>query len=135
LARFILGAVFLWAAAPKIASPLSLVETIMGYRLLPQVLLAPAAIVLPFVELWAALAVLFGPSRLRRSGALLLGALLLVFMLAAAQGLLRGLDFECGCFGPDSDRRPGLLFFLEDVGLLGACLVILRLDSTKMRDK
>jgi hypothetical protein len=85
-----------------------------GFRILPLALIAPASVLLPAFELLAALAVLIGPRPYRRAGALILGLLLAVFMLAAAQGLARGLDFECGCFGAGDGRKPGLLYFLED---------------------
>jgi hypothetical protein len=111
--------------------PLELAESILGYRLLPVALVAPSALILPFAEFWAAAAVLAGPARYRRAGALILGLLSVVFLAAAAQGLIRGLDFECGCFGADDGRRPGALFFLQDAALVLAAAVILRLDGDR----
>ncbi|MDR1546764.1 MAG: hypothetical protein LBU12_08685 [Deltaproteobacteria bacterium] len=125
-ARLVLGGAFIWAAVAKIGRPQELAETIVGYRLLPEALIAPLALTLPFLELWAALAALAGPPRFRRAGAVLLGLMLAAFMLAAAQGLIRGLDFECGCFGSADSRRPGPRFFLEDALLLAAAVLTAR---------
>jgi hypothetical protein len=79
------------------------------------------------------MAVLVGPRAYRRSGALILGALLLIFMAAALQGLIRGLDFECGCFGPAGRRPPGAMFFLQDGALLLAAALVWRLDRPAAR--
>ncbi|MDR2367420.1 MAG: hypothetical protein LBF58_04805 [Deltaproteobacteria bacterium] len=133
-ARLALGLVFLWAAWPKMLAPNDLAEIITGYRLLPLWLVAPASLLLPALELWSALAVLIGPRRFRRAGAMILAVLLLIFMTAAAQGLLRGLDFECGCFGGQDGRRPGPLFFLEDGLLFLAAVFMLFQDRSAKRD-
>jgi uncharacterized membrane protein YphA (DoxX/SURF4 family) len=129
LARLLLGLVFLMAAWPKIQAPVDLAWAIVGYRLVPEVLVAPLALFLPWLELWSALAVLIGPRKFRRAGAMMVAFLLLSFMAAAAQGLARGLDFECGCFGTQDGRRPGLLFFLEDGLLFLTAIFILFYDK------
>ncbi|MDR3134581.1 MAG: hypothetical protein LBU69_00635 [Deltaproteobacteria bacterium] len=131
LSRLALALVFVLAAWPKIIAPTDLAEAILGYRLLPEILVAPMSLALPFLELWSALAVLLGPRAFRRAGALILALLLLAFMVAAAQGLLRGLDFDCGCFGSQDGRRPGLVFFLEDGLLFLMAIFILYYDQHK----
>ena len=124
VSRVVLSGAFIWAAASKIPKPMELAETIMGYKMAPEPLIAPLALILPFVELWAALAALIGPKTARRAGALILLILLIAFMAAAAQGLIRGLDFDCGCFGGGDGRKPGVLFFLQDGALALAALII-----------
>ncbi|MDR2386163.1 MAG: hypothetical protein LBE80_01085, partial [Deltaproteobacteria bacterium] len=114
LATLALAIVFLIAAWPKIQAPVAFAEDIRGYQILPEALVSPLSVYLPMLELWSALFVLLAPRPFRRTGALVLAGLLLVFMAAAAQGLWRGLDFDCGCFGSQDGRKPGLLFFLED---------------------
>jgi hypothetical protein len=112
-------------------SPLNLAETIVEYRLVPLRLVPFLALFLPSVELWSALAVLAGPRRFRRAGALILALSLLIFMAAAAQGLARGLDFECGCFGSADARKPGLLFFIEDSLLFLTAIFIFMYDDIR----
>ena len=97
LSAWLLGAVFLAAALPKIADPPGFAEALHAYHLLPDAALAPIALALPWLELWIALALITGLAR--RSAALIALALLLVFMGALALNLARGNPVDCGCFG------------------------------------
>lgn len=97
LGAWLLGAVFLAAALPKIADPPGFAEALHAYRLLPDAALAPLALTLPWLELWMGLALIAGPAR--RSAALLAFILLAVFMGALALNLARGNPVDCGCFG------------------------------------
>lgn len=99
LCAWLLGAAFLLAALPKIADPPGFAEALHAYRLLPAALLSPIALLLPWLELWMALALISG--RAQRSAALLAGLLLLGFMAALAINLVRGNPVDCGCFGKD----------------------------------
>jgi uncharacterized membrane protein YphA (DoxX/SURF4 family) len=128
LARLVLGLVFLAAAWPKMLVPTDLAEAIVGYQLVPMTIIPFLALILPFLEFWSALAVLIGPRKFRRAGSFIIVCSLLVFMAAAVQGLVRGLDFECGCFGSDG-RRPGFLFFLEDSFLFLVAIFIVKFEK------
>ena len=97
IAAWILGAVFLAAALPKIFDPPGFAEVLHAYRLLPDAALSPLALTLPWLELWIALALISGFAR--RSAALIALGLLLVFMGALALNLARGNPVDCGCFG------------------------------------
>lgn len=97
LGAWLLGAVFLAAALPKIADPPGFAEALHAYRLLPDAMLAPLALFLPWLELLAALALITGPAR--RSAALIALTLLAVFMGALTINLARGNPVDCGCFG------------------------------------
>ena len=44
-------------------------------------------------------------------------ALMVVFTVAVAQAVARGLDFECGCFGTADGSRVGARKLLENTGL------------------
>lgn len=103
LSAWLLGAVFLVAALPKLADPPGFAEALHAYRLLPEALLAPVALVMPWLELLLALALLTGLSR--RSAALIASTLLLVFMGALALNLARGNPVDCGCFGTHTATR------------------------------
>ncbi|MDR2443550.1 MAG: DoxX family protein [Deltaproteobacteria bacterium] len=125
VARIALGATFLLSAFYKIKSPLDLATTISGYRILPDLLILPTAYFLPFLEFWSGLLILLGSSNFRRAASFLCFIMLIVFMAAALQGLIRGLDFDCGCFGSQSGR-PGPLFFLRDFALLACAFEVLK---------
>jgi uncharacterized membrane protein YphA (DoxX/SURF4 family) len=91
-----LGVFFVVAALPKVADPPSFAHMIYNYRILPGPLVNAAALVLPWAELLMGLALICGIWR--RTAALLVGALLLVFIVAISVNLLRGNAIDCGCF-------------------------------------
>ena len=91
-----LGAIFAVAALPKIADPPSFAHMIYNYRLVPGPLVNAFALVMPWVELLAGLALILGVWR--REAAVLIGLLLLVFIGAIAFDLARGHAVDCGCF-------------------------------------
>lgn len=94
---FIFGAVFVYAGMLKAIDPGRFLLSIRSYRLLPDPFAAWLALSLPWLEVFAGLAVMTG--WLRRGGLLLLNMLLVVFAAALIISLVRGLDVECGCFG------------------------------------
>ena len=91
-----LGLFFVVAALPKMADPPSFAHMIYNYRILPGPLVNLSALVLPWAELLMGLALVCGIWR--RSVALLVGALLVVFIVAISVNLLRGNAIDCGCF-------------------------------------
>jgi len=95
--RLLLGGAFVFAATLKIFDPASFANDIAHYRLVPHLWINFIAITLPWVELTAGLALIFG--FWRRASALVLLALTVVFLIAISQAIARGLDIRCGCFG------------------------------------
>jgi hypothetical protein len=91
-----LGAVFVVAAIPKIVDPPSFAHMIYNYRLLPGLLVNPAALALPWLELFTGIALVAG--FWRRTVATIAGALLLAFVLAIGVNLARRNAVQCGCF-------------------------------------
>lgn len=118
--RLGVGAVFLYAAWDKILHPDAFAQAIHHYRLVPGVLLHPWAHLLPVLEIVVGAALVLG--LLRRGAALLAAGLTVVFMVAIASALLRGLDISCGCFHTDGGHGVGLSLLLRDAVLLLACL-------------
>lgn len=89
------GLVFLVAALGKLRHRDLLPGVIANYRLLPEALVAPAALLLPVVELIVAVGLLFGN---RPAAPLAAIVLLLVFAAAMAINLRRGRrHIDCGC--------------------------------------
>ena len=118
LAAKIAGLIFAAASLHKIAQPLQFAHIIENYRILPALLVNPAAIVLPWVELTCGLLLIGGI--LREASASVLFVLAGIFILAVGFNLIRGVQFDCGCFG--SGHVPPWRVLLRDVGLLGCCL-------------
>jgi len=95
-ARWILGATFIYASYSKILAPAVFAKIIFGYDLFPASLINLAAIILPFVELIAGLALIIG--YYPRSAALVINVMLLAFIVSLSINIIRGHEFDCGCF-------------------------------------
>lgn len=118
-----LGAIFVAAAIPKIADPPAFAHMIYNYRMLPGAAVNALALLLPWVELLAGLALILGVWR--REAAIAAGILLLVFIAAIAFNLFRGHAVDCGCFDVKAaGKTPKELLtdmrwvLLRDVGML-----------------
>lgn len=97
LLRLLLVAVFLWSGVSKAFHPQLFAATVGAYGLLPDTLVVPAALLLIFLEIFAA-----GGLLLEKRGALALMTLMMgLFLAVLAYGIHLGLDIDCGCFGPD----------------------------------
>jgi uncharacterized membrane protein YphA (DoxX/SURF4 family) len=114
-ARFVVGAVFIFASIEKIQNPDAFSQSILNYRIIDSsVGVTLAAMVLPWIELVAGFCLVLGVYTKGSSSILLV--LLVVFILAIAQGLIRGLDISCGCFTQDpAGTRIGVVRLVEDV--------------------
>src|SRR3954447_25110954 len=91
-----LGAIFIAAALPKIADPPSFAHMIYNYRLVPGSLINLSALVMPWVELLAGLALILGVWK--ASARTIVGILLAVFIIAISINLARDNAIDCGCF-------------------------------------
>lgn len=85
------------AGVPKLLAPDDFAEVVGAYGLVPDMLVFPAAVVLPLAELLAAFLLIRG----KRSGLWLAAALMLLFITVLSYGIWLGLDIDCGCFGPE----------------------------------
>ncbi len=118
-----LGIFFVVAALPKLADPPSFAHMVYNYRLLPGPLVNLFALVLPWLELLSGVALLLGVWS--RTGAAVLGVLVLLFVAAISVNLLRGNAIECGCFDvrdlgkPVAERLADMRWDLfRDLGML-----------------
>jgi uncharacterized membrane protein YphA (DoxX/SURF4 family) len=122
VARFGLGATFVYAAVAKIADPPAFAHEVFNYRLLPGAAVNALALWLPWIELVAGIAVLAGVWQ--KPAIAILSALLVVFVVAISINLARGRAIDCGCFGGKPTLSEAQRFFdmkaviARDVGLL-----------------
>jgi len=118
-----LGAIFIVAALPKISDPPSFAHMIYNYRLVPGGLINLSALVMPWIELLAGLALVLGvwvrPARW------IVTALLVTFIIAISINLLRDNAIDCGCFDVSAANltheeriRDMWLVIARDVGML-----------------
>ncbi len=118
VARTGLGVLFTYSAWGKIADPGIFANAVMRYELLPECMVGMFALTLPMVELLAGLALVF--TKWMREAALLVSAMLAMFIAALAWAILRGLEIDCGCFGVPSigGRAELIVAAVRDVALL-----------------
>jgi uncharacterized membrane protein YphA (DoxX/SURF4 family) len=128
-ARLLIGGVFLYACAHKIWDPAAFAVSIRNYMILPPAWSNIAAITLPWIELGAALLLIFGV--LTKPAALLTTGMLAVFLAALAYAYATGLDIDCGCFSSaaGSEGRVGLYHLIRDTALFLISLFILLGDQ------
>jgi len=103
-ARWILGLTFIYASYSKILAPADFAKIVYGYELFPNAVINPIAIILPYIELVAGLALILGIYP--RSAALIINAMLVAFIIVLSINLIRGHEFDCGCF---SVKKAGFL--------------------------
>ena len=103
-ARWILGLTFIYASYHKILAPADIAKIVYGYDLFPNGAINLIAIVLPFIELIAGLALILGIYP--RSAILIINGMLVAFIIVLSINLIRGHEFDCGCF---SAKEAGFL--------------------------
>ncbi len=128
LAQVALGVLFIAAALGKIADLSDFATQVSHYRLAPLWSVNLLAIVLPWIELLAGLALVL---RIRpRAGAVIVLVMMIVFTVAVAAAWARGLDFRCGCFGKAGADTIGMRKFAENLVLTAlAVFAVTRRDD------
>ena len=125
LCRFVLGAIFIFAATLKLGAPQEFADNIAAYHLVPDSVIGLMALGLPLFELVCGLFLLTG--YFCTIGLLSIIGLLVLFLMAVLVALARGLPIECGCFGGQSwlDANPWAAL-LRDCALLAGAVYAYR---------
>lgn len=122
--RWLVAGVFLWAGSVKLMDPAAFAVVIDAFGILPEGLSGVVAVLLPVVEIAAALALIVEV----RWSLETLSALMLLFMAILGYGIFLGLDIDCGCFGPDEPESrafSGLRTSLyRDFGICGLMALV-----------
>ncbi len=84
-----------------------------AYSLLPEGLVGPVALVLPWFEI--ALAVLLLVGLATRAAAVMSALLMAAFIAGVASAAARGLSIDCGCFGGGGAVAPGETRYTEEI--------------------
>lgn len=128
--RWYLGYVFIYACLHKIAHPASFALDVATYEILPLFLINFMAIILPWVELVAGIQLVVGYKT--RAAAVLISGMMVMFIIAVAIALAKGLDMSCGCFASQAaqDADPiSMLTVWRDTGWLVLSLYVFIFDG------
>ena len=133
--RLFLGCTFILASWHKIVSPDQFAVILYGYDVFPHQIINVLAIVMPFVELVCGISLITG--LLKRSGLLLINAMLVCFIFLIAFNLIRGHQFDCGCFslGETKGTWSSVWLLVRDVVMLGAGVYLFRLFNLNQKAK
>lgn len=130
--RWFTGGVFIYASLHKIAHPDIFAKIVYGYDLFPHFLINLIAIIVPYVEFITGLFMVLGIYP--RSASLIINSMLAMFIVIIAINLLRGHEFDCGCFSADQQElhSPSLKLLIRDVFyLMGGLYVFLFREKRK----
>jgi len=120
--RIALGGVFIYAGILKILDPVAFAGSVAAYKIMPYELNYLVAATLPWVETACGILLVVG-YRVKAAACIIL-AMNLVFMVALASTIARGLDIDCGCFKQGGEKTPAWMAILRDVLFLAAAIFL-----------
>jgi hypothetical protein len=107
--------VFVYASWDKVVDPSAFARAITNYQILPEVLIVPTAIFLPWLELVCGVCLII--NRWAGGSAMILTALMVIFLTAMGFNIYRGMDVACGCFTLDQSAPASMWFYLLRDGI------------------
>lgn len=126
----VFGSVFVYAGLLKARNPMTFLDDVRSFQLLLDPLAAWLALGLPWLEIFAGLAVITGV--LRAGGLLTLNLLLVLFLAAILISWTRGLDLSCGCFGGDTAASDYPTLIIRDLALLALGFACTRFKKRRL---
>ena len=134
--RLILGGIFLASAVAKIWNVqvshthgiqfshvpdlATFARDVTSYHVPPRELTNLVAITLPWIELVAGGLLVCGIWK--QASALVITAMMIVFLAAIGWAVAHGYDIRCGCFGTVDARRVGFTALAQDAALLAIAM-------------
>ena len=127
--RLVVGFAFIYASLYKIIDPDSFARSIYYYHIVPGSLINLMALILPWLELISGLCLILGVAY--RGSVVLINAMVVMFIVALASSIYRGLNVECGCFKAAEEATSAAWESLWFDLLLLACTVQLLLSRSR----
>jgi putative oxidoreductase len=124
--RIGLGVFFVWSGVVKLQDLQAFTEAVGNFQIVGEPWDAVIAYSLPWVEIFAGLAVASGFGK--SGGLVIIIGMLVVFNVAIAWVWSKGLNINCGCYGKDSEPTNYPLKLAANFGLIlvaAACLVFM----------
>ena len=127
LARVLLGIMWVIAGIEKIADPAQFSREISNYHLLPFGIENTVAIILPWMELFIGLSLIFG--LYVNSASFISSILMVIFILFIAQAMFRGFNIECGCGLKEGQMVGWGKIFENTLYFLGSYFILIRKEN------
>ncbi len=143
--RLILGGIFVASAVAKISNVQvshyhvtqfsyapdlkQFAQDVTNYHVPPRELANLVAITLPWIELLAGGLLVCGIWK--QASALVITAMMILFLSAISWALAHGYDISCGCFGTVDARKVGVTALAQDTALLAIAVWL----TWTLRDK
>ena len=124
--RIVLGVVLIYASIDKIIHPEAFAKLIGNYNVLPFGLENVVAIILPTLELIVGCCLILGI--MLDGSAIITAGMMIVFIFALSQAMIRGIDVSCGCFNVSEAEKGSQIGFrriIEDIIFLGLSIMLL----------
>lgn len=133
-ARLILGVTFIYASYHKILAPAEFAKLVYGYDLFPHNTINLIAIIIPFIELMSGIALITGT--FPRSVSLIIMGMLIVFIIVISINIIRGHEFDCGCFSLATNQNANSAFYILGRNfillIMGICIFLYGLDRPRL---
>ena len=127
LARVLLGIMWVIAGIEKIADPAQFSREISNYHLLPFGIENTVAIILPWLELFIGLSLIFG--LYVNSASFISSILMVIFIIFIAQAMFRGFNIECGCGLKEGQMVGWGKIFENTLYFLGSYFILIRKEN------
>ena len=115
----------------SLTNPAEFAYDIDNFKILPWTIGVGLAFYLPWVELFAGIALIL--RRFYRGALSILLALIVIFIAATIAAKARGLDITCGCFGHASQHWSFPAHMAVDLAILAAVLLLLFKSANENR--
>jgi rhodanese-related sulfurtransferase len=123
--RLVLGGILLYASIGKVTHAEEFATAMANYRMLPSSLIFLSSLIIPWLELILGILLVTGiyPS----TSAFMTAVLFLVFTVATAQAIVRGIDISCGCFDlSGSGGKIDSITLVRNLLLFSGAIIIMR---------
>ncbi len=125
--RLFLGGMFVYASWHKVLEPLAFAMSVRGYKIIPFAYSNLFALATSWSELVAGLMLILGIFTRKAAGAIAI--LLVMFIVAIATVIVRGMTIDCGCFSSEGGASATWLLIVRNVALLAAAYLIMRYND------
>lgn len=121
--RLFLGGMFVYAAWSKVLEPAGFAMSVRGYKIIPFALSNLFALAVSWTELVAGAMLILGVFTRKAAGAIAI--LLVMFIVAIALVMVRGMTVDCGCFGAEGGASTSWILIVRNLALLAGSYLIM----------